>query len=214
MKTMKTSLYLFACLFAGSLTLNAQKNFQAGVKGEFSWVSMPGIILEAGMKKESKTSLGYGVYGEYFLNDASQLHLDIMYSEAGAKLSEGNMTYDFKHNFLNLPLTLRYFFSKDRGGFYIEGGPQMGFLLNNSLRLSNGSNEETMNTDEFFKMGGIDLTTNKSIFSAVAGIGVSSGLISIGIRYTSSFSNAFTGTEMEFKDAKYAAIQAQFAMRF
>jgi hypothetical protein len=124
--------------------------------------------------------LSPGFYAGTFFNDmiAKQLALqvELVYSGEGTKFKQkGNATvYTDKIGYLNIPVLIQF---KTAGGFYLETGPQLGFLLSASESFSGSSTN-------------IKSDVSSTKFSWCFGLGqVIAKTVGIGFRYAAGLSN-------------------------
>jgi hypothetical protein len=128
--------------------------------------------------------LNFG-FGEFF-----SVQPEVLFSTQGAKVENAGSKKDFKINYLNIPVMLKF---RIASGFYIEGGPQAGFRLTESIP------DQTINN--FAK--GLDLSAGAGLgYQSEAGIG-------LGLRYMAGLSKVgdFSGKEIS-PDFKNSVVQA------
>lgn len=111
------------------------------------------------------------------------LQPEVLYSGQGSKVNEkttvGTVTtsnkYEQDMHYINVPVMLQW---KSAGGFYVEAGPQIGFLI--KAKQDGPGDTETDNKDSFENFE----------FSAGAGLGYLSRIgLGIGARYVHGFTN-------------------------
>jgi hypothetical protein len=124
--------------------------------------------------------LSPGFYAGALVNDMLADHIalqvELFYSEEGSKFKQkGNPTvYTDKIGYFNIPVLFQF---RTHGGFYLETGPQLGFLLSASQSVSGSS--------ESIKSG-----VNGTKFSWCFGLGqVIAKKVGIGIRYAVGLSD-------------------------
>src|SRR5215213_6533572 len=109
---------------------------------------------------------------------------EIVYSRQGSKVSQkttvGTVTsttaYEQDLDYINVPIMLQW---KSAGGFFVETGPQAGFLIKGQQE-GPGTNNESNNKESFDKMD----------FGWGAGLGFLSRIgLGIGARYNHGFRN-------------------------
>jgi hypothetical protein len=144
---------------------------RAGVNNSFASVSDQNIKTDP---------LALGFYAGALLNDRVAkliaVQVELFYSEEGSKFKQkGNPTvYTDKIGYLNIPVLFQF---KARGGFYLETGPQIGFLLS--------ANESSSGVSQSIKSD-----VNSSKFSWCFGLGqVIAKRVGIGVRYAVGLSD-------------------------
>jgi opacity protein-like surface antigen len=120
---------------------NAQ-DVKFGVKAGLNLATFSGDAV--GEDVTMKAGFHAGGLVELKFTDKLSLQPEILFSQEGAKIVQkgfdGTVTYtdEFKRNlsYVNIPVMLKYY---PVGGFYLEGGPQAGFLI--SAKSKNESTE-------------------------------------------------------------------------
>ena len=140
----------------------------------------------------SDAKLGYHLGGllNFGFGEIFSIQPEVLFSTQGAKVENAGSKKDYKINYLNVPIMLKF---RIASGFYIEAGPQAGLMLSESIP------DQTINN--FAK--NLDL-------SAGAGLGYQSDAgIGIGLRYMAGLSKVgdFSGREIS-PDFKNSVIQA------
>ena len=141
---------------------------------------------------EVKKKAIVGFHGGGYLNfslGAISLQPELLFSTQGARVDSVSGSYDWKVNYLTLPVMFRY---RSAGGFYLEAGPQFGFKLSEDVK--------NQTIDAFAK--DLDLS---------AGIGLgfqTSGGFGIGARYLAGLSKVgdfdpseIGGVDPDFKNS-------------
>ncbi|HEU4469910.1 MAG TPA: porin family protein [Flavisolibacter sp.] len=203
---------LFALALTTSLAMYAQNENVApmAIKPRF------GIKAGANLAKlrpqnypngtELETNLHTSVHAGFLANipfgtGGFALQPEVLYSGQGSKMSQmttvGTVTTETKYeqdlSYLTVPIMLQW---KSRGGFFVETGPQVGFLLNAQAEGPGSTNTDNEDAFENFD------------FSWGAGIGYLSRIgLGIGARYNHGISNILTnevntgGGEPELKNS-------------
>jgi len=121
---------------------------------------------------EVKKKAIVGFHGGGYLNfslGAISLQPEILFSTQGARIDSVSGSYDWKVNYLTVPVMFKY---RSAGGFYLEAGPQFGFKLSEEVKYKT-----------------IDAFATDLDLSAGIGLGFqSSGGFGIGARYLAGLS--------------------------
>jgi hypothetical protein len=163
-----TFLFLAGISFA---TVNAQQ-FQFGVKAGANFANLTGDGVQ-----DAKTLVGVnaGIYAKLPLTHSVSIQLELVYSGQGAKYDDGTATATQHINYFNIPVLLKY---QNFTGFFLETGPQIGFLLSANVK------ESGISVDD--KSG-----LNSTDFSWVFGVGyhIPTTHLAIDARYNLGISN-------------------------
>jgi len=118
---MKKTIIFAAIFFLLSVTKAQQVHF--GVKGG---VSISQLNFDNNTSSDSKTGIHLGALAHIHTSSKSwAVQPELLYSMEGAQ-KVGGSSVKFNLNYLNIPVLLQYMFEN---GFRLEGGPQIGFLL-------------------------------------------------------------------------------------
>jgi len=162
----KISFFLSAIILV--LSANSQK-------GSFGLKAGANIYKISGLEDFQGSTARLGLHGGAFyrLPIGSMVYVqpELLYSSEGAKFEEDDFTGKINLNYINVPLMLQL---ATPGGFFLETGPQAGFLLSAKTKSSDGGQD----TEEDIKKN-----TRSVSFSWGAGAGYWFGNVGLGGRY-------------------------------
>lgn len=181
MKKLSITVLLFAlstCAFAQTFSLGPK----VGIN----------VSNYSGGDINSDAKVGYHLGGilNFGFGEIFAIQPEVLFSTQGAKVENAGSKKDFKINYLNIPVMLKF---RIATGFYVEAGPQAGVWLSESIP------DQTINS--FAK--GLDLSLG-------AGLGYQSdGGLGVGLRYMAGISTVgdFSGREIS-PDFKNSVVQA------
>ena len=164
-----TTAIVFSALF---FTVKAQVSFgpKAGLNISMVKFNSPTVTVTP-----AYPSFYAGGFVNYSFTRNIAAQVELFFSGEGTKYkNKGNSTvFTDKLSYLNLPILVRY----NTGGFYLETGPQLGFLLSAS-QTDNGTSQSIKNN------------INATKFSWCFGLGYQfMKTAGIGIRYAAGLSN-------------------------
>jgi len=163
--------YIAIALFSGVIaTMNAQDTTvpksNGGIKGGYN---LAAVSFDGDGETEQRHGFHIGVYGESFISESFSIQPELMYSQQGYKITNSSGTFTQKLDYINLPLMLKAYPSKN---FFLEAGPQIGLAISHKEEyegLFSGSQQyDPNNFDWGMNFGG--------------GFKTDSG-ISLGVRY-------------------------------
>jgi hypothetical protein len=168
--------------------VNAQKA-EFGLKGGLNSSTFSGDT--DGMNLKSKIGFNIGAFAAIKLSDKITLQPELLYSTQGVKAENvsglvGDIMYtgDVKFNlsYLNVPIMMKYYVAEN---FYLETGPQIGFLTSakTSTKIDGYSQTSEQDVKDYFES--VDFGLN---FGAALDF---SKKVSAGIRYNLGLSNIF-----------------------
>jgi hypothetical protein len=125
---------IFAATFFLLLSAKAQE-VHFGIKGG---LNASELHFNNDTKLDTKIGFNLGLLAHIHAGETWALQPELIYSLEGAKGKIGNSEYSYNLNYLNVPVLLQYMFDN---GFRLEGGPQIGFLLNAKTKVNNTSTD-------------------------------------------------------------------------
>ncbi len=114
-------------------TVNAQ--FQFGVKGGANFANLTG---SGATGAQTLLGLNAGIYARLPLAEHLGIQPELVYSGQGAKYDQNGITLTQRSNYFNIPVLLKY---STGVGFFLETGPQLGFLMTAKLNVESNSQD-------------------------------------------------------------------------
>jgi hypothetical protein len=139
---MKKSLLLFVCAVAIATVSQAQVRF--GFKGGVNLSNLTGDV------EGTKMKIGFnaGAIVKISVSDAFSIQPELLYSNQGTTVEEGDTDIKMHMNYINIPVMFQY----NIAGFILETGPQVGVLASAKAKADG----ESADIKEMFK--GIDFS--------------------------------------------------------
>jgi Outer membrane protein beta-barrel domain len=165
--------YIFVFIFAMSIATSMRAQVQFGVKAGYNHANLiysGSSINDLGVRSDFNA----GVFASIPLFSHFYLQPELMYSGQGSR-STDSIPKNAIYNYLNLPILFKY---QHNSGLFVETGPQVGFLLNAQLSIS----DQSIDTRNY---------TQSADFSWVFGLGYKIPVINLGIdmRYNLGLTN-------------------------
>ena len=127
MKQIKTKFLTIALFIGIASTINAQENTthksNGGIKGGYN---LAAVSFDGDGETEQRHSFHIGIYGESFISESFSIQPELIYSQQGYVITDSNGTFTQKLNYINLPVMLKAYPSKN---FFLEAGPQIGLAV-------------------------------------------------------------------------------------
>ncbi|MFO7674302.1 MAG: porin family protein [Lutibacter sp.] len=117
---MKKIILVAVIAISSFVGVNAQTSF--GAKAGLNVANLSGDVTD----NEALIGFNLGVFAEIALADSFYLQPELLYSTQGAKFSESGIDADLNLNYIIIPLMFKYDVANR---FYLEAGPQLGFLV-------------------------------------------------------------------------------------
>lgn len=143
----KTKFSIITLFFGVIATINAQDNAipksNAGIKGGYN---LAAVSFDGDGETEQRHGFHIGIYGESFISESFSVQPELMYSQQGYKITNSGGTFTQKLDYINLPLMLKAYPSKN---FFLEAGPQIGVAVSHKEEydgLFSGSQEYDPNS--------------------------------------------------------------------
>ncbi|SFH33940.1 Outer membrane protein beta-barrel domain-containing protein [Pontibacter chinhatensis] len=220
-KSMKKLLLSLTIALASFTVAQAQSGL--GVRGGANFSNLSGDLKDES-RYENKVGFHGGLtYNIPVVGDFFSIQPELLYSNKGFKYEdtevtlpvggtfrrEGNMNY----NYLELPVLARI----KAGPIYFEAGPQASYLLsvNNNIKEYMNGDRTSSATTEISKGDIKDFELGYA-----AGIGITSGMLSVGVRYNGSVTDFMDKSSTEFfddenfTDARHSTIMLTLGLNF
>jgi len=131
-----------SCILLGALAFNnSQAQTSAGIKGGFNFSDL------SGRANNMRVSGNVGVFVHSQINSNWAIQPELLYSGQGRKyVSADHNDRTNALDYIQVPVMLQYYPTTK---FYVEAGPQVGFLASSSLKNSSG--DKITNTEKYSK---------------------------------------------------------------
>jgi hypothetical protein len=148
---MKKLVLSLAVLASATAVANAQTAPRFGVKAGVNYTKFSGDGTDVLGDPEYKFGAVGGLAANFGLSESLSIQPELLYSMKGAELKGGVLEdFNFKLNYLELPIFFRYTLA-DGAGPFLQAGPQVGYLLNTKISDGDG-NEIKGDNDDFQKL--------------------------------------------------------------
>ncbi len=151
-------------------------NAQFGVRAGLNFASFSTESGGVSLNSDPKIGFHFGLTNDFKLTDNLTFRPGLLYSAKGGKLSLDFLgqteEIEASYNYLDIPLSFIYNFTKEDSGFFAEAGPYVGFLLS-------AKSEDEDIKDEF----------NSLDFGLNIGLGYDLGNIVVGANYGFGLAN-------------------------
>ena len=159
-------------IFAGSFLILFTATAQQAHFGLKGGVNISQLHFNNNTQSDSKVGVHLGILAHIHASKTWAVQPELLYSLEGAQ-KVGNSGINYNLNYLNVPVLLQYMFDN---GFRLEGGPQIGFLLNAKRKAG----DVTVDDDGF----------KTTAFSIPLGVGyLTSSGVGLDARYVFGLSN-------------------------
>ncbi|MGZ9676233.1 porin family protein [Flavobacterium sp. GNP001] len=153
---MKMKQITLALFFGALTTINAQEKTisksNGGIKGGYT---LAAVSFDGESETEQRHGFHIGFYGESFISESFSIQPELLYSQQGYTLTNSNGTFTQKLDYINLPIMLKAYPSKN---LFLEAGPQIGLAISHKEEydgLFSGSQEyDPNNFDWGLNFGG------------------------------------------------------------
>ena len=139
---MKKLILSLAVITIATMTANAQVGF--GAKAGLNLATLSGSDASNIAGKSMQAGANFGAIVQIPVSGMFSVNPELVFSMQGVKFDGGSD----KLNYLNIPVMAHIGFN---GGFFVEGGPQVGFLMSAKEKDASGSTDikEFLNSTDF-----------------------------------------------------------------
>lgn len=143
---MKKILILSIATFS-YMAMNAQVKF--GIKANANLSKFSGSDAKMGdISPKFKVGFIGGGLANISISEILSVQPELLYSMEGSQYKEGDNKITYKTDYVNLPVMVQY---NNPLGFYVETGPQVGFLVSAKAKSKAGDLEESEDVKDSFK---------------------------------------------------------------
>ena len=189
---------LFILLFITAGLMAQETSFGAKLNGVFTTFNISGDGAEMNNYSEGKPGLSLGLIAEFGLSDNFAIAPELLYSSAGDifKMSESGASMETKFflSYLQIPIMAKYYINDS---FYLNAGPQIGFLMSADGEYTVTYDGETETDSEDIKD---EFNSNDFGFNIGAGYKLESGLF-FDFRYTAGLSDIIVDKDSQVKNS-------------
>ncbi len=172
--------------------------------GFIGGLNLANVSIDPDMDVDWKNLNGLAAGGvlDFQLGDAASIRLEPMYLQKGTMAEEGDNKLEYKANYLEVPVLLKYALGSGEAKPFILAGPSIGYLLDAKLKATEGSESMEMDIKDVTKS--IDLSLN---FGAGFLVPLGKNSCFITARYALGLTNANDDPEDSETDIKTRGIQ-------
>ncbi len=156
---------------------------------------------------DTNVKVGYyaGLYMHAPVNEVFSIQPELIYNSVGAKYNNGSNAHTLTLNYIAVPIMFQFELIPQ---FYVEAGPQMGFLVSNKDKYESGSKTTTVTDSDRFNSFDLSLGLG-------AGIKIKNGL-KLTARYLAGFTdiNKNGETSLESNDEKLRNSGFQIGLQY
>ncbi len=114
-----------------------------GIKGG---MNVSSLSNDAGLD-DSKSKIGFnaGVFMNAPLAESFSIQPEVLYSQYGSKAESGNTSTSLKFDYITVPVMFQYNATPE---FYLEAGPEFGFMTSAKGKVEVGDNSQTVDLNK------------------------------------------------------------------
>ena len=137
---------------------------------------------------EFRIGFNVGAEAEHALNSKTSIAFGAQYSQQGVADSDGGVDVVFQMDYINVPVMVNHYFSPK---FALFAGLQPGFLVNDAVKVSNGSESVTVSgIKKYMKSEGIDVSS--FALSVPVGMAFTFGQVKMDVKYAYELTNTLS----------------------
>lgn len=157
---------LFTFLMLATSFVSAQDITTFGVKGGFNTTNLSEVHGDSG----PRYGFHLGGFAAFPLSDAYMFYVqpEIIYSMQGEKNTTASKDELYKLDYINVPILFKPYFSEKDTSFYALIGPQLGFLVSESVKTNGQEQAEIYQDDTYSKfdlgvLAGLGFSLNRNV---------------------------------------------------
>ena len=145
-----------------------------GIRGGYNLATVDGLEADAGVGVPIKNTVGYmgGIVLNLGLSKALSIQPEVLYSQQGVQVGEGDTYVKGKVDIVNVPLLIKVALGSPKIKFFVNAGSYIGYKISQSSEISLGGSI-TKEKQDFVKDYDIDGTKDNMFdFGAIGGAGL------------------------------------------
>ncbi|MDY0780479.1 porin family protein [Tenacibaculum sp. IB213877] len=158
---MSKGIFIICALFT---TMLSAQGF--GIKGGLNLSDLTNFekSFEEEVESESiRTSFHVGIFNEFKVSDHFSIQPEVLYSSQGVNNESDGIDGKVQLDYINVPVMLKFYLTE---GFYLESGPQIGFLVNDDIEVGNiiFNDDDTFNSVDYSMNLGLGFKLGEKVF--------------------------------------------------
>jgi hypothetical protein len=153
-------LFFLVCFFAGATSQCIAQDYSFGFTGGASFANVRIKVPGHADHSDSKVGFTVGAFYEYAYNAHLSFQPALNFVQKGGEGKDGSFTYDYRFNYLEVPLNFLYYFKGTNTKFFFGGGPWFAAGLSGEATTNDGTGAQT----EDIKFGSNDAKDDLKTF--------------------------------------------------
>ncbi|MBM6991977.1 MAG: PorT family protein [Prevotella sp.] len=155
---------------------------------------------------DPRIALAAGAELEYQMTDMVSLSGGLLYSMQGVKGTEGGLNGTVKLDYINIPILANVYVVK---GLAVKVGLQPGFMINNKIKISQGSTSAEVSLEDALANAGLDDAVKKFDLSIPMGVSYEFNNLVLEARYNFGLTEVIADSK-----AKNSVFQLSLGYKF
>lgn len=196
-KTLTKKMSLLLLVFISGVLVRAQDNeSHFGLKAGMNMAGLSDLELGADAEQKMRFSFAGGLFFNQEINSKNSIHVEALYSFQGADVRWENQPDEvLRMDYITVPVYFRHHFKENRA-FSIQLGVQAAFLANGQVKVTEGTDSESYELNDYFASKGVDMKVKTFDLGVSAGLGFGfGGFSTITLTYTQGLMGAFDGAD-------------------
>ena len=170
-------IFLLVCFFTVAYSYSFAQEYSYGFTGGVAISKVRDKVPGKATFSDSRTGFTIGAFYEYSYNKHFSFQPALNFVTKGGKGSNDNITFDYKFNYLEVPLNFLYYFKGKSCNFFFGAGPWFSAAVSGKATTDNGSGAKSKD----LKFGNNDAKDDFKTFDigadAVIGCKMKSGFL-------------------------------------
>lgn len=132
-------IFFLVCFFTGAYSYSIAQDYSFGFTGGAAFANVRNKVPGHADHSDSKVGFTAGVFYEYAYNNHFSFQPALNFVQKGGKGENDNFTYDYRFNYLEVPLNFLYYFKSKGPRFFVGLGPWFAAGISGKATTNDGS---------------------------------------------------------------------------
>ena len=182
-------IFFLVCFFTAAYSYSIGQEYSFGFTGGASFATVRDKVPGKATFSDSKAGFTVGAFFEYAYNSHFSFQPALNFVQKGGKGKDNSFTYDYRFNYLEVPMNFLYYFKSKGARFFVGAGPWFAAGISGKATTNDGTGAKSKDLsfgtndakDDFktFDLGGDALVGCKMKGGFLISAGYSLGIHSI-----------------------------------
>jgi len=189
-------IFFLVCFFTAAYSYSFAQEYSYGFTGGVVFASIRDKVPGHAEHSDSKVGFTAGAFYEYAYNNHFSFQPGINFVQKGGKGESDNFTYEYRFNYIEVPLNFLYYFKSKSARIFVGAGPWFAAGISGEATIDDGVTKATGDIKFGSNSSKDDFKTFDLGANALAGVKLKNGFSISGVYSAGLHSIAFSGDKI------------------